>query len=260
MESDDTPQADALARAQALGYAEADPTDDVAGYDARAKLAILCAVALRADVRPERIATRPITMVESVDFAHAKQLGCTIRQVSHAAWDREGWLHAAVRPALVRRHSPLARVGGSQNIVVLRGQYGGETVFSGPGAGGGPTSVAVVSDIAAIAHQEPARTYDEALPEPAQVSGEFVTPHYLRFVVRDRPGIIARIAGVMERHDVNIDAVLQLPFPTKEALPFVVTVEACMPRVLADAMQEIAAFDFHVQPPVDLPILNGEAG
>jgi homoserine dehydrogenase len=261
MEADDTPLDEALARAQALGYAEIDPSDDVEGYDARAKLAILCAAALRADVRPERIAVRPITVVESVDFAHAHRLGCTIRQVSHAAWDRQGWLHAAVRPALVRSQSALARVGGSQNIVVLRGQYGGETVFSGAGAGGGPTSVAVVSDIAAIAHQEPARHHDDtALPEPAQVSGEFVTPHYLRFVVRDRPGIIARIAGVMERCDINIDAVLQLPYPTKEALPFVVTVEACMPRVLADAMQEIAGFDFHVQAPVDLPILNGEAG
>ena len=76
---------------------------------------------------------------------------------------------------------------------------------------------------------------------PARVSGEFVTPHYLRFVVRDRPGIIARIAGVMEQHDINIDAVLQLPYPTKEALPFVVTVEACPPSVVAEAVRQIGA-------------------
>jgi homoserine dehydrogenase len=130
-------------------------------------------------------------------------------------------------------------------------------VLSGSGAGGGPTSVAVVSDIAAIARQGPEGEQDLSLRAPAGVSGEFVTPHYLRFVVRDRPGIIARIAGVMEQHDINIDAVLQLPYPTKEALPFVVTVEACPPSVVADAVRQIGAFDFHVQPPVDLPVLNG---
>jgi homoserine dehydrogenase len=248
---------DALRQAQELGYAEADPSDDVEGYDARAKLAILCAAALRADVQPERIATRSITGVEAVDFEHARQLGCTIRQVSHAEWDHQGWLHAVVRPTLVSCDSALARVAGSQNIVVLRGQYGGETVFSGSGAGGGPTSVAVVSDISAISRQAPAHEESVALRNPARVSGEFVTPHYLRFVVRDRPGIIARIAGVMEQHDINIDAVLQLPYPTKDALPFVVTVEACPPSIIAEAMRHIAAFDFHVQPPVDLPMLDG---
>ena len=252
-----TPFGEALRQAQALGYAEADPSDDVEGYDARAKLAILCAAALRADVQPERIAARSIAVVETVDFAHARQLGGTIRQVSHAEWDHQGWLHAVVRPTLVPRDSALARVAGSQNIVVLRGQYGGETVFSGSGAGGGPTAVAVVSDISAIARQEPARDDGVPLRSPARVSGEFVTPHYLRFIVRDRPGIIARIAGVMEQHDINIDAVLQLPYPTKAALPFVVTVEACPPSVLAEAMRHIGAFDFHVQPPVDLPILDG---
>jgi homoserine dehydrogenase len=254
--------ADALAQAQALGFAEADPTDDVEGYDARAKLAILCAVALRADIRPHEIPTRSISVIDAIDFAYARQLGCTIRQVSHAEWDEGSCLRATVRPSLVPRDAALARVGGSQNIVVLRGQYGGETVFSGSGAGGGPTSVAIVSDIAAIARQEPRRTpageLAAPLVTPASISGEFVTPHYLRFVVRDRPGIIARIAGVMERHAINIDAVLQQPWANRNALPFVVTVEACGPSVLADALLQIGGQDFHVHAPVDLPIL-GEA-
>jgi homoserine dehydrogenase len=272
MESRGVAFADALAEAQSLGFAEADPTDDVEGFDARAKLAILCATALRADVAPERIATRPLTLVDAVDFAHARQLGCTIRQVSQAARDADApdVVHASVRPSLVSRQSPLARAGGSQNIVLLQGQYGGETVFAGSGAGGGPTSVAVVSDVAAIARQRQRvavavgaspRCSETATPEtrqaarPAHVSGEFVTPHYLRFVVRDRPGIIAAIAGAMERHDINIDAVLQLPADSKDALPFVVTVEACPPAVLAEAVAEIGRLDFHVRPPVDLPIL-----
>lgn len=253
--------ADALGQAQSLGFAEADPTDDVQGFDARAKLAILCAAALRADVRPTDIATRAITSVDAVDFAHAHQLGCTIRQVSHAEWaDASGrMLHAAVRPALVRRDSPVARASGSQNVIVLRGHYGGETVLSGSGAGGGPTSVAVVSDVAAIARQEPERDTNAAVHRPMTVDADFVTPHYLRFIVRDRPGIIAAIAGAMERHCINIDAVLQLPYSTKDALPFVVTVEGCPPSVLAQALAEIAALDFHVQPPVDLPMLTGRS-
>jgi homoserine dehydrogenase len=252
---------DALAEAQSLGFAEADPTDDVEGFDARAKLAILCASALRADVRPSEISTRAITSVDAVDFAHAHQLGCTIRQVSHAEWGEGsgGALHAAVRPALVPRESSIARASGSQNVIVLKGQYGGETVFSGSGAGGGPTSVAVVSDIAAIARQEPERETDARARRPASIDADFVTPHYLRFIVRDRPGIIAAIAGVTERHGINIDAVLQLPYATKDALPFVVTVEACPPSVLAQALAEIAAMDFHVQLPVDLPMLNGRS-
>jgi homoserine dehydrogenase len=271
---------EALHQAQRLGYAESDPTDDVEGYDARAKLAILCGAALRADVHPTAIAVRPVTMVDAVDFAHARRLGCTIRQVSQAEWDSEhaDVLHAAVRPSLVPRDSPLAQVTGSQNIVVLHGRYGGETVFSGSGAGGGPTSVAVVSDVAAIARRgarvptavsvgapeadEHARTApgtEAGLHKPGRISGEFVTPHYLRFIVCDRPGIIAAIAGAMEHHAINIDAVLQLPAPSKDALPFVVTVEACPPAVLAAAMAEIVRLDFHVKPPVDLPMLGGGA-
>jgi homoserine dehydrogenase len=259
MEGDGAAFEDALRQAQERGYAEADPTDDVEGYDARAKLAILCAVALQADVQPRDIATKPITLVDAVDFAHARRLGCTIRQISEAQWDRDGGgcLRVAVRPALVPLDSALARVMGSQNIIVLRGCYGGETVLSGHGAGGGPTSVAVVSDLTAVARQNPERDLLSATVRPADVSGEFVTPHYLRFVVRDRPGIIAAIAGAMDRYGINIDAVLQLPAPSKSALPFVVTVEACAPAVLAGAMGDIGRLDFHVESPIDLPILHG---
>jgi homoserine dehydrogenase len=129
-----------------------------------------------------------------------------------------------------------------------------------------------VSDVAAIARQrqrvavslgaaarcvEAGARCPHTAVLPARISGEFVTPHYLRFIVRDRPGIIAAIAGAMERHGINIDAVLQLPADSKDALPFVVTVESCPPAVLAEAVAEIGRLDFHVRPPVDLPILPG---
>ena len=250
--------ADALATAQELGFAEADPTDDVEGYDARAKLAILCAVGLRVQVPPSAIACRPVTVIDAVDFRYAGALDCTIRQISRAAIDPDdaGHVIATVRPSLVPKTSPLARADGSQNVIVARGAYGGDTVYSGAGAGGGPTAVAVVSDLAAIAMLEPERPGAAPPHAASRVDSEFVTSHYLRFVVKDRPGILAAIAQALAANDINIDAVLQLPADGKNALPFVVTAEPCLPATLARAMSAIGAMDFHVVPPVDLPVLG----
>ena len=120
--------------------------------------------------------------------------------------------------------------------------------------------MAVVSDLAAIALLEPERDVAAPAEAPSAVDPEFVTAHYLRFIVRDRPGILASIAQALSRHDINIDAVLQLPHEHKDALPFVVTIEPCLPATLSKAVAEIGAMDFHVVPPVDLPILtNGDA-
>ena len=249
--------ASSLALAQQLGYAEADPTEDVEGHDARAKLAILCAVGLRVRVAPADIACRPVTLVDQVDFRYAGALDCTIRQVSRAALDLSapGRVIASVRPSLVRKTSPLARAAGSQNLVVVSGRYGGDTIYAGAGAGGGPTAVAVVSDLAAIAVLEPERPLGGETGQATSVDSEFVTAHYLRFVVRDRPGILAAIAEALAGHGINIDAVQQLPADGKDRLPFVVTAEPCAPATLGAAMAAIDAMDFHVERPVDLPLL-----
>ena len=122
--------AEALAEAQAAGYAEADPTEDVDGADAAAKLAIVAAVGLRRPVRVADIATRSIRPIEAADFEYARQLGCTIRQIARAAIEDDGSVFAAVRPALVPLSSMLGRVEGSQNVVMVRGVFGGETTFS----------------------------------------------------------------------------------------------------------------------------------
>ena len=145
--------ADALKEAQALGFAEADPTADVDGYDARAKIAILIAVGLGCQVDPEHIPCRSISSIDRVDFTYARKLDCTIRQISWAerAPGPDTQLFASVRPALVPLSSPLARAQGSQNLVTVNGEFGGETTYSGFGAGGDPTAVAVVSDLMSIA-------------------------------------------------------------------------------------------------------------
>src|SRR5258708_14873918 len=128
-----------LADAQQLGYAEANPSADVDGYDARAKLCILSRIALRAELDPDAVSTQSIAAVEAIDFSYAKELNCTIRQISRA--QVEGTVvHARVAPMLVPLSSPLAWSHGTQNMVVASGRFGGDVVFSGHGAGGEPTA------------------------------------------------------------------------------------------------------------------------
>ena len=247
----------ALAEAQQLGYAEADPTDDIEGYDARAKLAILVRVAMRARVLPDEVRTESVARVQAVDFAYAADLGCTIRQVSRAEIDGRS-LFASVEPALVPRDSALARAEGSQNVIVASGKYGGNTVFAGHGAGGHPTAVAVVSDLIAVASDR-ATAFSDALHghySALQVNGNFTAPHYVRFVVKDRPGIIARIAESFSRVGINIDAVQQRPGFPKSQLPFAVTIEPCGTSILREALHQVQEADFHVEPPVSFPILK----
>lgn len=249
--------ADALAEAQAAGYAEADPTDDVDGGDAAAKLAIIAAVGLRRPVRVTDIATRSIRPIDAADFEYARQLGCTIRQIARASVEETGSLFAAVRPALVPLTSDFARVEGSQNIVMVRGVFGGQTTFSGSGAGGAPTAVAVVSDLLSIGRSGGGNGRGPThATQVHDVSGDFVAPHYVRFTVRDRAGILANVSAAFARHDINIEAVLQLPHFTHDRLPFAMTLEACSESALDRALADVAPLDFNVQPPLSLPIFS----
>jgi len=275
IESNGIPFATALREAQKLGFAEADPTEDIEGLDARAKLAILARVGLHCNVRPESIVARSIAAIDSVDFEYANQLGCTIRQISWAELktpelkttelkttelnptSKGDLLFAAVQPALVALSSPLARVEGSQNLVVATGTYGGETVFGGHGAGGNPTAVAVVSDILAIARSKQAgMNYAGQLAEKTPtVTADFTAKHYLRFLVKDRPGIIASLATILSESGINIDSVLQKPDCPKSHLPFLITLEECKASLVEQALQQINKLDFLVQPCLHLPIL-----
>lgn len=244
--------AEVLAEAQKRGYAEADPTEDVGGFDARAKLAILMRLALRAQVDPEEIIPRPITAVTAVDFSYARDLGCTIRQVARAE-RAEGRLAAAVGPMLVDRRSPLAWSQGTENMVIASGRYGGDVVFSGHGAGGHPTAVAVVSDLLALAHGSRRVEIPSA---PAKLGGEFEVPHFIRFLVKDRPGIVAAITGALAAEQINIRAILQKPGYPADALPFVVTVEPCKSSELKRALEPVRALECMLGEPLDLQMLE----
>jgi homoserine dehydrogenase len=244
--------ASVLAEAQSMGYAEADPTADVDGFDARAKLCILSRIAMHAELDPEQIATQTISCVEAIDFAYAKELHCTIRQVSRAQIDGK-LVHARVAPMLVPLSSPIAWSHGTQNMVVTSGRFGRDVVFSGHGAGGEPTAVAVVSDILAVAQHSVA----VQLPvRRRQVTGEFLAPQYLRFVVDDKPGIVAGIAGALAKVGANIDSLLQHPGHPKHRLPFVVTTEPCLTSTIEKAVAAMAKMDCMLERPLCLQILT----
>ncbi len=240
-----------LADAQAAGYAEADPSADVDGYDARAKLCILSRIAMHVELDPDAVSTQTISTVEAIDFAYAKELNCTIRQVSHAELHGKV-VHARVGPMLVPHSSPIAWSHGTQNMVVATGRFGGDTVFSGHGAGGDPTAVAVVSDLLAVSQQ---CTTVQLPVRKRTVTGEFLAPHYLRFVVDDKPGIVSAISGALTKVGANIDSILQRPGYPKHRLPFVVTTEPCLTSTIEQAVRSIAKMDCMLVPPLCMQIL-----
>ncbi|MGA3348497.1 MAG: homoserine dehydrogenase [Candidatus Sulfotelmatobacter sp.] len=250
------PFGEALEEAQACGYAEADASEDLDGGDARAKLAILALAGLQVRVSPADIRARTIRTIEAVDFDYAAELGCTIRQIARADL-KDGTLFAEVGPSLVPASSPFGRVQKNLNLVLTSGVYGGDMAFLGAGAGGDPTAVAVVSDLISVAQTLPAGSQSHALQLLSpKVSCDFETPWYLRLVVKDQPGIIARLAAILSSHQLNIDAVLQKPGFDKNALPFVITLEPCRDAQLHPALHEMSTLDFALRPVLCLPILR----
>lgn len=247
---------EALAEAQRLGFAEADPSSDVDGHDAAAKLAVLVGVAFKRYIRTADIPTGSIRCIDAIDFRYAKRLGGTIRQLSMAELGADGAVRALIGPALVEDNSSYARNTGPQNLVTLTGRFGGNTTFSGQGAGGHPTAVAVVSDLVALARQ--GRSGAEPAWAPTAVAAPPPRAYNLRFSVKDRPGILASITAALARHGINVDAVLQESGFPKDHLPFVVTVEPCEATALTAAIREIEAEDFHAEPVLVMPVLHGE--
>lgn len=269
------PFSEALEEAQARGYAEADASEDLDGGDARAKLAILALAGLHTEVAPESIRARTIRAVDAVDFDYAAELGCTIRQISRASLkqdSKENILFAEVGPCLVPTDSPFGRVQRNLNLVLTSGQYGGDMAFLGAGAGGDPTAVAVVSDLMFLAQRlsaassaspggghskrDVASDVSTAPISTPTISHDFETPWYLRFFVRDQPGIVARLAQIMAAHHLNIDSLLQKPGFDKSALPFVITLEPCHDSMLHPALEEMSGLDFAIRPCLCLPVLR----
>lgn len=253
-----------VAEAQQLGYAEADPSADVDGLDARSKLAILAALAFGERLTPADIYTEGIRRIMPVDFQYAHQLQHTIRLLCLARQTEQGlWL--SVRPSLIPQSAILAHVKGAYNAIWIRGAYGEDTFYYGRGAGSKPTGVAVVSDLMRVAREirfgSPSRVSPfahERLGEykPLPISTQKL-PYYLRFRVEDKAGIIATLATILANHKIGIDAVLQLPREDWRDLPFVVTTEPAKEQSIRDAILNIRDADFLVEPPFAMPMERG---
>ena len=251
-----------LQEAQDLGYAEADPSADIDGYDARSKLAILAALAFGEQVSPADIPLQGIRRIRTIDFAYAGRLGHTIRLLATARREPDG-LRLAVRPALVEKNTILAGVTGSYNALWVHGR-GGDTFYYGKGAGPEPTGVAVVSDLMAAARdlRSAAGTKQRSQPfghtalashRPVS-SGTEERQFYLRFRVRDRPGILAALASKLADQGVSIEAVLQEPHFDKQDLPFVTTLEPATRAAVERALETIKGMEFLVEEPLALPL------
>jgi homoserine dehydrogenase len=159
----------------------------------------------------------------------------------------------------VPTESPFGRVQRNLNLVLTSGHYGGDIAFLGAGAGGDPTAVAVVSDLMFVAERLStggAKTDPASQVSTPEISNDFETPWYLRFFVRDQPGIVARLAQIMAAHHLNIDSLLQKPGFDKASLPFVITLEPCRDSLLHPALEEMAGLEFAIRPCLCLPILR----
>ncbi len=248
--------ADALAEANRLGLVSANPDDDVEGQDAAAKLSVLCGIAFGRQILVDEVPRQSIVPVAAIDFQYATRLDCTIRPVAFAERGSRG-LTAWVGPALVPRASMLAHLHGSQNILIATGEATTQTGFFGVGGGGRATAVAVVSDLVALASMEPRADSWVAVPMRAHVaSAEAESRRYVRFVVRDRPGIIAELATAFAAEGISVEAVLQEPPLRGTQLPFVITLDPCPQAAFDRALVQIAACDFLVEPPLGLRMLD----
>ncbi len=260
------PFASILAEAQKLGYAEADPTSDVEGYDARSKLAILAAFCFAARVPTEAIFCQGITRVTPTDFAYAHRLGYTIRLLAAGTRGPAG-LGLYVRPVLVPHAAMLAKVQGSYNAIWVKGAFGQDTLYYGRGAGA-PTGVAIVSDIMAAArglnHGASLRVPPYGFWQSEEVSRTGIAaqqrPYFLRFQVSDQVGIIAQLASIIAEEKINVDAVFEEPNQQEDNLAFVISVKPATESAISAALDKMQSMEFLREPPLALPIEPGLAG
>ena len=249
-----------IEEAQRLGYAEADPSADVDGFDARSKLVLLAALAFGEKITPSDVFVEGIRRITPLDFQHAHQLKHTIRLICGGRKTPEG-LILFVRPALIPTSTILAGVQGPYNAVWVKGLFGEDTFYYGWGAGH-PTGVAVVSDLMRVAREIRGGSPERVSPFAHERLGENKPisilqqkrAYYLRFRVNDRPGIIAKLAGILATKHIGLEAVLQEPCDTKHDLPFVITTEQTTERSIREALDEMADLDFMTEAPLALPM------
>ena len=244
--------ADTLARAQELGYAEADPTDDVGGADAAAKMAILARLAFGAPVALADVAYQGITEIQPDDIAYAKELGLSLKLLG-VAERRDGGLSVRVFPCFLYAHHPLAPVEGPFNAVMVEAPAISEITMSGPGAGGIETASAVLGDVVSIVSgKAPVHAAHHRFEIVTDISSAF----YLHLEVADRPGVLAQIADVLGRNEVSVRSVVQRGMGNDARLVMVMH-EGLESRFFA-ALEEIATLEFLRAQPRAIRVIEEE--
>ena len=243
---------DVLAEAQALGYAEADPSFDVDGIDAAHKLALLAALAFGGRPRFDAIHIEGIRHVSAMDIAFADQLGYRIKLLGVARLTPDG-LEQRMHPCMVPAQAPIAQVDGVFNGVVVEGDRVGSVVHEGRGAGAGPTASAVVGDIVDIARGLSLPTFgvpasDLALHAIAPMSAH-AGSYYIRLMVVDQPGVLADISAVLRDHDVSIESLIQRGRNPGQAVPIVLTSHDTTEADMGGALERIAALPAVLEAP-----------
>ncbi len=241
--------AEVLAEAQALGYAEADPSFDIDGVDAAHKLAILAALAFGRPVDFGAVHVEGIREVTAMDIAFAGELGYRIKLLGIAGRDDAG-ISARVHPCMVPVAAPIARVDGVFNAVVAEGDFVGRVMLEGRGAGAGPTASAVVADLIDIARGRHTPVWGGALDAaPAVPMERHRGAYYLRLMVLDRPGVIADVTGILRDQAISLESMLQRGRAPGEAVPVVLTTHDCEEAAMRAALDRIAALDAVLEKP-----------
>ena len=261
-----------LAEAQKAGYAEANPTFDIAGIDAAHKLAILLNLAYGTPVNFKDLFVEGITGITPMDIAYATEFGYTIKLLAIAkVHDKDNEapteVEARVHPTMIPIDSPLARVGGVYNAIQVTGDAVGDIMLYGRGAGAMPTASAVVSDVMNIARniltgarsRVPVSGFqiDQRRPLRIRPIEEISSLYYLRFMVLDRPGVLSRLSGILGAHDISISSVLQRGRKDGQTVPVVMTTHTAVERNVRASLKEIDALP-SVSAPTTVVRIEGE--
>ncbi|ANP44599.1 homoserine dehydrogenase [Candidatus Viadribacter manganicus] len=250
-----------LTEAQAMGYAEADPTTDVGGFDAAHKLTILSAIAF--GTRPDygHVQIQGIERVTLTDIRLAGKLGYRIKLIAKGAL-ADGAVEMHVRPALLSYDHPLANVSGSLNALVVDAEPSGQLTFIGRGAGEGPTAASVASDLIDLAEGRAGFAFGKPLAQLAEAPRGSPTErgrYYLRLMVQDRPGVVAAISDRLAHEEISIESFLQMPVHGGPAVPIVLTTQTCARPRMELAVRAIEALDVCAEPPLLMPVEHSGA-
>jgi len=237
---------DALNEAQELGYAEADPTFDVGGFDAAHKLLILGSIAYGIDAKPEDIIIEGIENISSTDVEFAKEFGYEIKLLGIAKRVKEG-VEMRVHPTMIPSCSMIAKVDGVMNAVSVVGDRVGETLFYGAGAGGDATASAVIADIVEIVrgNSSPMLGYKKGLESGLSLldSKEITTQYYLKLKVVDKPGVLASVASTLGDKGISIESMLQKPSKVADRIRLLFTTHLCKESKMKEAIEALKKLD-----------------